>query len=338
MRNFSLLILFSFLVLACQSQENLVFQGKTMGTTYQVKIADAKRIEAEASRLQSMVDQALQEVNRQMSTYRPDSEISQFNRRYSTQPMKVSPSFVQVLRSAVQIYQESRGRFDVTVAPLVDLWGFGKKGSRFSVPDPAQIDSVRANIGTKYIRLINDSTIAKSNPNVELDLSAIAKGYGADVVAELLNQQGYHNYLVEIGGEVVVKGLNHGEKWKIGIDRPHFGALPGQELEGVLLVNDLAIATSGDYRNFFMIDDTVYSHTINPSTGRPIANGMASVTIIAPSCMLADAIATAVMVMGAEDGLRWVESKPDVEALIITRDRDGKFVEKMSNGFDRYLK
>jgi thiamine biosynthesis lipoprotein len=321
----------------CSSPSYIHFQGRTMGTTYQVKIVDQNGRNIDAAVLKDEVDKLLGEVNRQMSAYMPNSEISQFNNSRSNEPLKVSKEFVNVLRLALRIHQESQGAFDVTVAPLVDLWGFGRKGMRETPPTEAEINSIKNRIGAKYIQIVNDSLIAKRNPRIELDLGAIAKGYGVDVVARLLQGKGYKNYLVEIGGEVVVKGLNGKDKWKIGVDLPVFGNLPGKNLDAVLHISDAAIATSGDYRNYFVSEDKTYSHAIDPLTCRPIINGVASVTVIAPSCILADAMATAIMVMGAEPGLKWIESKQNIESLIILR-IGGQFREIRSSGFSKYIK
>ena len=321
----------------CSSPSTIHFQGRTMGTTYQVKISGQDGVEFDIPVLKDEVDKALGEVNRQMSAYMPNSEISQFNNLQSNKPLKVSKGFVNVLRLALRIHEESQGAFDVTVAPLVDLWGFGRKGMRETPPTDTEIKNIKNRIGANYIQIINDSLIAKSNPQIELDLGAIAKGYGVDVVARLLQGKGYKNYLVEIGGEVVVKGLNGKDKWKIGVDLPVFGNLPGKNLDAVLHISNAAIATSGDYRNYFVSEDKTYSHTIDPLTCRPIINGVASVTVIAPSCILADAMATAIMVMGAEPGLKWIESKQNIETLIILR-VGGQFREIRSSGFSKYLK
>jgi len=333
--------LFTFcliLFLSCERQEPLwIFSGRTMGTTYQVKIADPPHAGHQTDILQQEVDQALAGINRQMSVYDPVSEISRFNALRSTEPFPVSREFVNVLRTAMQVSHESGGSFDVTIAPLVNLWGFGKRDLRGLIPDNMQIDSCRNIVGFQHIHILDDSTIRKDIPSLELDFGGIAQGYGVDVITEIVSGKGYQNFLVELGGELVLRGLNHGRKWQIGIDRPGLGALPGQNLEAVLELSDIAVSTSGDYRNFFVNNDTVYSHTISPATGRPVNNGLASVTIIAPNCTLADAMCTAVMVMGAGEGLRWIESRPDMDAFFILRE-NGKYIEKMTTGFEKYLK
>ncbi|MGD9487575.1 MAG: FAD:protein FMN transferase [Calditrichaceae bacterium] len=336
MKRWIFLIITIAAVSGCSQREPLQFSGQTMGTTYHVKIADKSVGPDMIQKLQQEVDALLIEVNRQMSTYKPESEISRFNKFESTEPFVVSRSFVRVLQTAVQISGESGGAFDVTVAPLVDLWGFGKKGRRDRPPSEQEVGVVKKRIGINLIKIISDTLISKLNPETELDLSAIAKGYGVDVVADLLSDKGFENFMVEIGGEVVVKGLNGENKWKIGVDRPKYNQVPGSELEAVIHVSNAGMATSGDYRNYFVSEDKVYSHTIDPVTARPIINGVASATVIAPDCMLADAMATAIMVMGTEKGLQWVESKANVEAMIIIREED-QFREILSSGFNQYL-
>mgnify|MGYP005836509309 CR=1 FL=1 len=323
-------------LLSCAEKAPVQFEGRTMGTSYLVKIADFSKQTHQPQTVQSKIDSVLILVNGQMSTYLPNSEISRFNRPDYEGAMFVSPAFMQVLCTARQIYDESHGAFDPTVGPLVNLWGFGPKGMIDRPPPQAAIDSVREFVGFDRVEIIDDSTIAKQDARIELDLNAIAKGYGVDVVAELLSSLGYRHFLVEIGGEVVVRGLKGDKKWRVGVDRPRFGAVPGQDLETIIGISDAALATSGDYRNYFVSDDQTYSHTIDPLTGRPIVNGVASATVIAPNCMLADAMATAIMVMGAEKGLAWVESKEGVEALIILR-RGERFEELFSSGFKNYL-
>ncbi len=330
-----LLIIALFLV-RCQPPETLHVNGRTMGTTYHLVLAEKAFPAKQLTRVKHKTDSLLQIVNQQMSTYIPTSEISRFNRFQKSDPFTVSPAFSKVLRLALQINRESGGLFDVTVAPLVNLWGFGIKGNRNNPPSAQEINTLLKDIGSRYIEVVNDTTIRKTNPKVMLDFSAIAKGYGVDAVAGLLQELNLQNFLVEIGGEVVTRGTRFGQPWIIGIDHPLPDAVPGSNLEAVLYLQNAAMATSGDYRNYFTSGDSLYSHEIDPRSGRPIQTGVASVTILAPSCMLADAMATAIMVMGAQKGLEWVESKPGVEAMIIVHSAKG-FKEIMSSGFKTFL-
>ncbi len=336
MRPSFFLIVLIFLA-ACQSKEPLQFRGRTMGTTYHITIIPSERINGDNRLLQFSIDSLLQNVNQQMSTYIKDSEISRFNRLQSNIPFRVSKPFTRVLQLALKMHRESDGAFDATVGPLVNLWGFGTDGTRDTPPSLAEINNVLSRIGSQYIKILNDTTIQKLNPFIELDFGAIAKGYGVDVVSNFLYKKGFRNYLVEIGGEIVLHGTKNGLPWKIGIDRPVAGIQPGSDLQSILELSDIAMATSGDYRNYFTVGDSSYSHEIDPRTGQSIITGIASVTILAPSCIVADAMATAIMVMGAEEGLAWVESKPGIDALIIIHDQKNFKVLESSN-FSHYEK
>jgi len=272
-----------------------------------------------------------------MSTYIPDSEISLFNNSIDTKLHNVSPELFKVIKEAIHIYKISNGAFDITVNPLVTLWGFGNKPSRLKPPMDSEIESVLKQIGTNHLELVDTTHIKKQVPHLEIDLSALAKGYGVDVVARQLEKDHIENFLVEIGGEIVVSGKNiSGEKWSIGIDRPKYLIMDERELQDTIYISDAAMATSGDYRNFFEYDGKIYSHTMNPKTGRPITHNLASATIIAQTCMRADALATAVMVMGPEDGLNFLESLKDIEGLLLVRNKNGSFQELATSGFRKY--
>jgi thiamine biosynthesis lipoprotein len=206
------------------------------------------------------------------------------------------------------------------------------------MPSDKEIEAVHSIVGSHNLLVEDSENIKKRIPGLHIDLGAIAKGYGVDVLAEILRVSGYRNFMVEIGGEVVAQGINaRGQAWKIGIDRPEFNLLPGEKLEAILALTDIAVATSGDYRNYFEVKGKQFSHTIDPKTGRPISHGLASATIIAPDCMQADGLATAVMVMGAERGIPWIEKIDSIEALLIVRKADGTFDEFQTSGFARYL-
>ena len=334
--NSSLPLLF-LLFIACQSKQPQVlkYAGQTMGTSYHIKIVTQKDVKG-FENLQAEIDSVLRDVNMKMSTYIPESELSRFNVFQKSEPFEVSPEFVTVLRKALQLNKDSQGAFDVTVGPLVNLWGFGKDGERDEPPGDAEIAEVRAYVGSKLLHIVDDTHIAKDNPHTEVDLSAIAKGYGVDVVGNYLHSRGFNNYLVEIGGEIVVRGKNSNNLWRVGIDRPEYDENPGADLEEIIELTDKGIATSGDYRNYFVAENKVYSHAIDPVSGRPIVTGVASATVIAPDCMTADGLATALMVMGAEKGIKMIEDKSGIEAFIILRDKD-KFKEIMSSGFSKYL-
>ncbi len=321
----------------CERWQTVTLQGRTMGTTYHITLLSPKRM-TNPQPIQRAIDSLLLTINASMSTFDPNSEISRFNRWHSTAPFPVSSPFLKVVKEALKIYRESDGAFDITVAPLVNLWGFGRKGRRFTVPDSNEINRLLKHVGSQYLKVVGDSALQKTDVQLTIDLSAIAKGYGVDAVAQLLRRRGFRNFLVEIGGEVFASGIRKERPWRVAINKPEFRILPGSMIEGILVLSDRAVATSGDYLNFFEYHGKIYSHEINPRTGWPIENHIASATVIAPHCITADAMATALMVMPVEKGLAWVNRKADVEALIILRKGKERFVEKRSNSFARYLK
>ncbi|MBD3226501.1 MAG: FAD:protein FMN transferase ApbE [Caldithrix sp.] len=332
---FAFFIVILFLI-QCRQPQPSMFNGNTMGTSYMVKIADRSLNAEQLAHLKKQIDDTLQQVNQQMSTYIEDSEISRFNRHQSNDGFKVSPGFTAVLKTAIQAHEASQGAFDPTVAPLVNLWGFGPGEKRPTLPSRSEIIDMKKSMGMHHLKIVNDSVIIKTDPHLHLDLNAIAKGYGVDVVSGLLQRKGYQNFLVEIGGEVVVKGRKGNAKWRIAVDKPSMDAIHGQDIQSVLTLTDMAMATSGDYRNFFMHNDTLYSHTIDPRTGRPVSNGVASATVLAEYCIKADAIATALMVMGVQKGLAWIEQTDDTEAMLITR-KGETYKTHMSSGFEKYV-
>lgn len=307
--------------------------GPTMGTTFQVKIVQ-NNITLDIDVLEREINTRLEEVNRQMSTYQHNSEITQFNRSPSTDWFAVSSDFAYVLHIAREISTWSDGAFDVTIGPLVNLWGFGPNAIPERVPSPDSIQAAKTLIGYEKIHIdLSASTIKKEIPEIYCDLSAIAKGYGVDRIASYLDSLGINRYFIEIGGELRTKGHNHlGQLWKIGIASP-----AGQgELQKALALNNLSMATSGDYHNYFERDGMRYSHTIDPRTGRPITHALASVTVLHKSCAYADGLATAINVMGPEKGFAFAE-KRTLAVFMIVRQGNG-FVEKMTSGFKKMVR
>ena len=307
--------------------------GPTMGTTFQVKIVQ-NDITLDMDVLEREINARLTEVNRQMSTYQHNSEISQFNRSPSTDWFAVSSDFAYVLHIAREISAWSDGAFDVTIGPLVNLWGFGPNAIPERVPSPDSIDAHRALVGYKKIRVdLSAPAIKKESPEIYCDLSAIAKGYGVDRIASYLDSLGINRYFIEIGGELRTKGHNPlGQLWRIGIASP-----AGQgELQKALALNNMSMATSGDYHNYFERDGTRYSHTIDPRTGRPITHTLASVTVLHKSCAYADGLATAINVMGPEKGFAFAE-KRNFAVFMIVRQGDG-FAEKMTSNFEKMVR
>lgn len=316
-----------------------VWTGETMGTTYSIRLADVSLDQRQLEELRNKVPLALEEVVRQMSHYRTDSEISRVNAARANEPLGISPDFAQVLAFALKVHQASGGAFDPTLGALINAWGFGPAGRDTSLPTESEIDKLRERCGAHFLKFVDATTVVKTVEGVELNLSAIAKGYGVDKVAQTLREAGISNGFVEIGGEVAAWGHNaRGEPWRIGIELPVPGILPGEVVDSVVLLSNAAIATSGDYRNFReTAEGRRLGHILDPRTGYPVEHNVASVSVIARDCMTADALATAAFVLGEEDGVRFIETWPDVEAVFIVRTQTGEFYHRMTTGFSRYL-
>lgn len=309
--------------------EEVVFAGPTMGTQYHVKAVGLPK-DLKRGALAAQIDELLASINQSMSTYLESSEISRFNRSRSTDWQTVSPEFVEVATAALRVSELTGGAFDPTVGPLVNLWSFGPEGRPRQTPEEVEIATTLANVGYQELHVRESPpALRKTNPQLYVDLSAIAKGFAVDKIAELLRGHGIGRFMVEIGGEVRTLGKNaNGEVWKIGIERP----IPGQRsLQRVIAIEKESLATSGDYRNFFEQDGTKFSHTIDPRTGWPVRHGLASVSVIHEQCMVADAFATAIMVMGPDTALEFARSQ-QVDVLLLVRDEDG-FTEHATAGF-----
>ncbi|QDT38927.1 FAD:protein FMN transferase [Stratiformator vulcanicus] len=315
----------------------LAFRGETMGTTYEVKVysAEGSKLQAAQQELKQQADRLLETINDQMSTWWPDSELSRFNRAAGDEPFEVSPATALVVQEAIRVSRLSGGAFDPTVGPLVNLWSFGPEGRPEEIPDDEQIAEARSSIGTDMVEVNDDPpTLTKRSSATELDLSAIAKGYGVDAIGELLLDRGYDNWLVEIGGEIRASGFKkNSDPWVIAVEKPVAGERAIEQVVELPTASGGAMATSGDYRNFFEQDGVRYSHTIDPRTGRPISHRLVSVSVIHKSCMTADALATAVMVLGPDEGYNLLESE-GVAALLISRGEDG-FVTRATSTFPR---
>lgn len=314
-----------------------VLRGLTMGTTYTIRVIDRNLADtgrSDRQRLQNSVSETLAEVNRQMSVFRPDSEISTFNRLRDGGWFPVSADTATVVKHALEISRLSGGAFDVTVAPLIDLWGFGPGGPLREPPDEAAISAARARCGWEKLRVrLQPPALRKISTAITCNLSAIAKGFGVDRIGSLLSSYGYLNYLIEIGGEVSCRGLNkHGQPWNIGIENPG-STFP--HLQTTVRLQDAAMATSGDYHNYFEKNGIRYSHTIDPLSGRPITHALASVTVVAATCMHADAMATAINVLGPEKGFELAERENIAVFLII---HEGyAFAQRRNRAFSRLL-
>lgn len=287
-------------------------EGKVFGTFYHITYQSD-------SSLHSSILAELQKVDDALSMFNKESVISRINRNESVQTNEM---FDEVFTLAQKVSDNTDGAFDITVAPLVNAWGFGfKTGNQ---PDKHSVDSLLRLVGYNSVTLSN-RRITKKNPGTMLDCSAIAKGYGCDVVARLLEQKGISNYMVEIGGEVVAHGISEKRvPWKIGVTKPSDDSLNvGQELQTVLNVKDMAMATSGNYRNFYYRGGRKYAHTIDPHTGYPVQHSLLSATVLAKTCAESDAYATSFMVMGMEKAKALLEKHPELMAYLIYTDDKG---------------
>ena len=288
-------------------------KGAIFGTTYSIIYQNNENLNKE-------IMAALNEVDQSMSTFNKGSVISKINRNEQVQPDKM---FVDVFQLANKISIETNGAFDVTVAPLVNAWGFGFKNGVH--PTPQTIDSLKQFIGYQKVAYVNER-IKKQDPRLMLDFSAIAKGYGSDVVANLLKRKGIENFMVEIGGEIVTRGISEKRlPWKVGVTKPTDDSLNvNQELQTILNVTDKSMATSGNYRKFYYKNGKKYAHTIDPNTGYPVQHNILSSTVLAKTCAEADAYATAFMVLGLDKAKKVLEQHPELMAYFIYSDKNGK--------------
>ncbi len=300
--------------------------GSTMGTTYTVKVVVRDGEEAAGDRLEVMIDNLLSSVDNAMSTYIEDSEVMEFN-RHDAGDVEVSDDLLEVVAEAQRVARLSGGAFDVTVGPLVDAWGFGPRGFT-EAPSDESIGRLLAATGFEHISVDRErGRLTKGSHEVQIDLSAIAKGFAVDRVAGALIRDGYADFMVEVGGEVRAHGRNAERQiWRIGVERPQEG---GRSVHTVVPLPDLALATSGDYRNFIVRDGVRVSHTIDPRIGRPIAHDLASVSVIQANCMTADAMATALEVLGPAAGME-LAVRHDIPALFLVRLEDRTFEERRS--------
>jgi FAD:protein FMN transferase len=307
-----------------------LFSGPTMGTSYHVK-AVATLSSSGVKSTEDAIQAVLKDLDEKLSNYRNDSELARFNQHASSEPFPLTAETAEVFHIAMQVAEESEGAFDITVSPLVSAWGFGPHPAP-APPDAATLETVRARVGYRLLAWASPTSLIKKRPDVECDLSALGPGYGVDRITQALESRGINRYMVEIGGEVRAKGTNlQGESWRIGMERP---ASEGQEsFQCVLGLQDQSVATSGDYRNYREVDGVRYSHHIDPVTGRPITNTLASVSVLHPQCAYADAYATALTVLGPEKGRAFAE-KHHLPAYFITHEGKG-FSEHYTSDFPK---
>ena len=325
------------LLSSCNDQgsypQQLELTGATMGTTFSVSIILSEQA-VDTRELEQDINVALQNIEKSMSTYAADSELSRFNQHKSTTWVPASIALCDAIAQSLEIAKFTGGSFDITVGPLVNLWGFGPTGTGDEPPSEAEVKQVRRHVG--FEKLSTDcaaSRIRKSDEKVYVDLSAYAKGLAVDKLADILQARGVRNFLAEIGGEIRLQGVNRSASpWRIAIEKP---INDGRSVERIIQITEGAVATSGDYRNFIDYNGKRYSHAINPHTGTPVSHKLASVTVIDEKAALADALATALFVMGPEQGPRFAEQHSIAALFLIYGPTNVS--EHMSPGFEKLL-
>ena len=308
-----LLLGFLLFCFNCSTPINqLSLNGETMGTTYNIKIVTDKNFDTKE--IKTSIDSILVVFNQQMSTWDPKSEISTFNRWNSLDSFKVSKYFYDVVKEALVISEQSQGMFDITVFDLLSLWGFGPN-PKSGIPEKNKIDSVLAYTGFQFLNA-KEYNLIKKHKKTRIDLNAIAKGYGVDIIFDYIQSLGYENIFVEIGGEVRFSGHNRNlDNWSIGLENPPSGLMDVEDpFFGIFKGESAAVATSANYRNFVDLDGTILGHTINPKTGFPVQTDVLSVSVVAETCMEADAWATALMTLSYEDGLKILDKFKNIGA------------------------
>ncbi len=331
---FSVRIIFFIIIVcfisACQPESSYIhLNGFTMGTTYQITL---KTDQKTAANLQQNIDTELLKINQLMSTYIDDSELSLFNQSTSVTCQNISDETYYVIKSAIDVSKETQGKFDVTIGPLILEWGFDKKHTDDRVPNELIIERLLQQIGYNKIHF-GDHCIQKQHASLSINLSAIAKGYGVDQIAQLLKNNLVENYLVEIGGETASKGVNPKLiPWRLAIEAP---IEKKRQIQQIFSPSGLGVATSGDYRNYFEKDGVRFSHTIDPTTGKPITHNLVSVTVLHQQTMLADAYATAFMVMGADQAIVFAEQN-NLPIYLLVKNENG-FDAVYTSAFKKHL-
>lgn len=308
----------------------VLLEGRAMGTSYMVKLSGYVD-EAEANAAGAMVEQTLERIEARLSTYREASEISRFNRHRSLEPFSVSSDTLRVVEMAESVSRLSGGAFDITVAPLVEIWGFGAAGRKREIPSDEQLARLRKSVGFQWIEVDRQKRMLnKLRPEVRCDLSAIAKGYAVDQIAEALERHGYQHYMIEVGGEIRTKGRGpFGKPWRIGIEQP---GPRGPSVARTIELSGWSVATSGSYRNFRQVGGRRLSHIIDPRTGAPVTHHLLSASVVHESAAMADAWATAFLVLGAEAAYS-LAVRQGLAALFISVDDNGHFIQKSTRKF-----
>jgi FAD:protein FMN transferase len=315
----------TLLIIGCESTPKLFqLKGSTMGTYYIVKFWSEKPVEAsQLQRIHDDIEDELKAINQSMSTYIKDSELSLLNQRAAEQWLDISAELYSVIDAAVSLHQRCEADYDVTVGPLVNLWGFGPQQKPEKVPSKEAINVANSKVGSQFIELRKKGEqfqLKKQKP-LYIDLSSLAKGYGVDRISDILAQHGMQGYLADIGGEIKLVGSKpDGAKWQIAVVSPD--SLLENTVYQAFSVKDIAMATSGDYRNYFEENGVRYSHTIDPKTAMPISHKLASVSVLHESSMWSDALATCLLVKGDKAGFKWAE-KHKIAAYFITKENTG---------------
>lgn len=312
----------------------LLLTGKAMGSSYKITIVD--EIAVEPDTIQEQVEHKLAEINAAISIYDATSEVSKINQAPANDWLEVSPIFAEILNFAIDFNRLTGGAHDITVGPLVNLWGFGPI-KKETVPSDEEIEKVRQSVGATEI-LVEGNKILKKKEGMFLDFSSPGEGFAVDQLARLLKENGIKNFLVELGGEIVASGHKlAGQNWSVGIETPIESQKDNEALTGVVRISNLAVATSGSYHQYRKTGKVKSHHIIDPRTGRSPQSNLVSVTVIAESCMLAGSTGTALMVLGEEEGKKWLAQQKNIEAYFISVTGDNRFVVTMTPGFAAYL-
>lgn len=332
-QKFLVILLFALPLAACSDQQRsntYQLSGNTMGTSFSITIVGDKLVDP------ALINTTLDDLENIMSTYRSDSELMMLNKAPINTWVNVSQSLYDVLQLSEEISLLSNGAFDITVSPLVNLWGFGPEHQRNnSLPNTNDIQAILPSIGFQHLIIAKDRTAVLKREIIDIDLSAVAKGYAVDALALLLEANNISDYLIEIGGEISTKGRNaEGNLWRVAIEAPLRSAQGRQPLQ-IVELSGLSLASSGDYRNFFEVDGVLYSHTIDPLSGMPISHSLASVTVIAETTAVADALATAFSVMGIEKAMALANNN-NISAYFVLKTADD-FSESYSVGFTQFI-
>ena len=331
-RLLSYVFFISVMLPACKEKKLVIasFTGFTQGTTYSIVFDNEKNFDPEI--LKSNTEKILHDFDMSLSLYQDSSILSRVNRNEN---VVVDPYFEEVYAKSVEIAELTSGAFDITVGPLVKAWGFGPDSHKNFKTE--KLDSLLRLVGMSKISLVNGKLI-KSDPAIMLDFNAIAQGFAVDIICRYLDSQGIKNYLIEIGGEVRGKGTKGGALWRIGIDRPEDGNnIPGQNLQAIIRIGDKALATSGNYRKFYIEDGIKYSHTIDPKTGYPAKNRLLSATILADECAVADGVATACMVMGLDNAIDFINNHTEYSGYLVFSEDDGSFKTWISENLKDFI-